>query len=57
MPIVDNIEAEFRKLIWPVSLDGRKMESDRLLLMGRGADGGHKLTRPVSRRINRPGGL
>jgi hypothetical protein len=31
MPMVDNIEAEFKsdnaKLIWPVSLDGKKMES------------------------------
>jgi hypothetical protein len=31
MPIVDNIEAEFKsdnaKLIWPVSLDGKKMDS------------------------------
>lgn len=32
MPLVGNIEAEFKsdnaKLIWPVSLDGKKMESE-----------------------------
>jgi hypothetical protein len=32
MPLVDNILAEFHgdkaKLIWPVSLDGKKMQSD-----------------------------
>jgi hypothetical protein len=32
MPLVDNIQAEFKgndaKLKWPVSLDGKKLESE-----------------------------
>jgi hypothetical protein len=37
-PIVDNIEADFKgdnaKLIWPVSLDGKKMESETYKILG-----------------------
>jgi hypothetical protein len=37
-PIVDNIEAEFKgdnaKLIWPVSLDGKKMQSETYKILG-----------------------
>jgi hypothetical protein len=37
-PVVDNIEAEFKgdnaKLIWPVSLDGRKMQSETYKILG-----------------------
>jgi hypothetical protein len=38
MPIVDDIEAEFKgdnaKLIWPVSLDGKKMQSETYKILG-----------------------
>ncbi len=38
MPIVDNIEAEFNKdnakLFWPVSLDGKKIESETYKIIG-----------------------
>jgi hypothetical protein len=38
MPIVDNIEADFNgdnaKLIWPVSLDGKKMQSETYKILG-----------------------
>jgi hypothetical protein len=38
MPIVDDIEVEFKgkdaKLIWPVSLDGKKMESETYTILG-----------------------
>jgi hypothetical protein len=38
MPIVDNIEADFHgdnaKLIWPVSLDGKKMQSETYKILG-----------------------
>jgi hypothetical protein len=38
MPMVDNIEAAFKghnaKLIWPVSLDGKKMESETYKIFG-----------------------
>jgi|SRR5579883_637353 len=38
MPIVDEIKAEFKgekaKLIWPVSLDGKKMQSETYRLLG-----------------------
>lgn len=38
MPIVDEIEVEFKgkdaKLIWPVSLDGKKMESETYTILG-----------------------
>jgi hypothetical protein len=38
MPIVDNIQADFKggnaKLIWPVSLDGKKMESETYKILG-----------------------
>lgn len=37
-PIVDNIEVDFRgenaKLIWPVSLDGKKMQSETYKILG-----------------------
>ena len=37
-PIVDNIEADFHgdnaKLIWPVSLDGKKMQSETYKILG-----------------------
>jgi hypothetical protein len=37
-PVVDNIEAEFKgdnaKLIWPVSLDGKKMQSETYKILG-----------------------
>ena len=37
-PIVDNIEADFKgdnaKLIWPVSLDGKKLESETYKILG-----------------------
>ena len=37
-PIVDNIEADFKgdnaKLIWPVSLDGKKMQSETYKILG-----------------------
>ncbi len=38
MPIVENIEADFHgdnaKLIWPVSLDGKKMQSETYKILG-----------------------
>jgi hypothetical protein len=38
MPIVDNVEADFHgdkaKLIWPVSLDGKKMQSETYKVLG-----------------------
>jgi hypothetical protein len=38
MPIVDDLQAEFKgknaKLIWPVSLDGKKMESETYTILG-----------------------
>jgi len=38
MPIVDEIEVEFNKanakLIWPVSIDGKKMESETYKIIG-----------------------
>ncbi|RSL19273.1 hypothetical protein EDE15_4935 [Edaphobacter aggregans] len=38
MPIVDKLQAEFKgknaKLIWPVSLDGKKMESETYTILG-----------------------
>jgi hypothetical protein len=38
MPIVDDIDVEFSKdnakLIWPVSLDGKKMESETYKILG-----------------------
>lgn len=38
MPIVDNIEVDFHgdkaKLTWPVSLDGRKMQSETYKILG-----------------------
>src|ERR1700679_1807728 len=38
MPIVDGIQAEFHgdnaKLIWPVSLDGKKMQSETYKILG-----------------------
>jgi hypothetical protein len=37
-PVVDDIEAEFKgdnaKLIWPVSLDGKKMQSETYKILG-----------------------
>jgi opacity protein-like surface antigen len=37
-PLVDNIEADFNgdnaKLIWPVSLDGKKMQSETYKILG-----------------------
>jgi len=37
-PIVDNIEADFKgdnaKLIWPVSLDGKKLQSETYKILG-----------------------
>ncbi len=37
-PIVDNIDADFKgdsaKLIWPVSLDGKKMQSETYKILG-----------------------
>jgi hypothetical protein len=38
MPIVDDIEAEFKgnkaRLRWPVSIDGKKMESETYKILG-----------------------
>ena len=38
MPIVDSLQVEFKgknaKLIWPVSLDGKKMESETYTILG-----------------------
>ena len=38
MPIVDEIDVEFNKanakLIWPVSIDGKKMESETYKIIG-----------------------
>lgn len=38
MPLVDSIQAEFKgdnaKLIWPVSLDGKKMQSETYRILG-----------------------
>ena len=38
MPIVDDIQAEFKgknaKLAWPVSIDGKKMESETYTILG-----------------------
>ena len=38
MPVVDNIQADFHgdnaKLIWPVSLDGKKMQSETYKILG-----------------------
>ena len=38
MPIVDEIQVEFKgknaKLFWPVSLDGKKMESETYKILG-----------------------
>jgi hypothetical protein len=38
MPVVDDIEADFSgdkaKLIWPVSLDGKKMQSETYKILG-----------------------
>jgi len=38
MPIVDDLQVEFKgkdaKLIWPVSLDGKKMESETYTILG-----------------------
>jgi hypothetical protein len=37
-PVVDNIEADFKgdnaKLIWPVSLDGKKMQTETYKILG-----------------------
>jgi hypothetical protein len=37
-PIVDNVQADFKgdnaKLIWPVSLDGKKMQSETYKILG-----------------------
>lgn len=37
-PVVDNIQADFNgdnaKLIWPVSLDGKKMQSETYKILG-----------------------
>ena len=37
-PVVDNIEADFKgdnvKLIWPVSFDGKKMQSETYKILG-----------------------
>lgn len=37
-PVVDTIEADFRgdnaKLVWPVSLDGKKMQSETYKILG-----------------------
>jgi hypothetical protein len=37
-PVVDNIQAEFKgdtaKLIWPVSLDGKKLQSETYKILG-----------------------
>ena len=38
MPLVDSVEADFKgdnaKLIWPVSLDGKKMQSETYKILG-----------------------
>jgi hypothetical protein len=38
MPLVDSIQADFdgdnAKLIWPVSLDGKKMQSETYKILG-----------------------
>jgi hypothetical protein len=38
MPLVDSIQADFNgdkaKLIWPVSIDGRKMQSETYRILG-----------------------
>ena len=38
MPVVDNFQADFKgdnaKLIWPVSLDGKKMQSETYKILG-----------------------
>jgi hypothetical protein len=38
MPVVDSIQADFKganaKLIWPVSLDGKKMQSETYKILG-----------------------
>ena len=38
MPIVDEIDVEFKgdkaKLFWPVSLDGKKLESETYKVLG-----------------------
>jgi hypothetical protein len=38
MPIVDSIQVDFEgdkaKLIWPVSLDGKKMQSETYRVLG-----------------------
>ena len=38
MPLVDSIQAEFKgdnaKLIWPISLDGKKMQSETYKILG-----------------------
>jgi hypothetical protein len=38
VPVVDNIQADFKggnaKLIWPVSLDGKKLESETYKILG-----------------------
>ena len=38
MPLVDDIDAEFNKdkakLFWPVSLDGKKIESETYKILG-----------------------
>jgi hypothetical protein len=38
MPVVDEIQAEFKgknaKLLWPVSLDGKKLESETYTILG-----------------------
>jgi hypothetical protein len=38
MPVVDNIQADFKggnaKLIWPVSIDGKKMDSETYKILG-----------------------
>jgi hypothetical protein len=38
VPVVDNIQADFKggnaKLIWPVRLDGKKLESETYKILG-----------------------
>jgi hypothetical protein len=38
MPLVDSVQADFHgdnaKLIWPVSIDGRKMQSETYKILG-----------------------
>jgi hypothetical protein len=38
MPLVDSIQVEFKgdsaKLIWPVSIDGKKMQSETYKILG-----------------------